>query len=98
MSPSADKTGSSDRGNGSDFVVVANRLPVDMERMPDGTTTWKRSPGGRVPAPEPILRRNKGAWIGWPGVPDTDEDPTVEDDLPLYPVRLSTAAAPNGFE
>ena len=90
MSPSADKTGSSDRGDGSDFVVVANRLPVDMERLPDGTTTWKRSPGGLVTALEPILRRNKGAWIGWPGVPDTDEDPTVEDDLHLYPVRLST--------
>jgi len=23
----------------SDFVVVANRLPIDMERLPDGTTT-----------------------------------------------------------
>ncbi len=28
----------------SDFVVVANRLPVDLERLPDGTTRWKRSP------------------------------------------------------
>ena len=27
----------------SDFVVVANRLPVDLERLPDGTTAWKRS-------------------------------------------------------
>jgi trehalose 6-phosphate synthase len=89
MTRSADNTGSPDRGNGSDFVVVANRLPIDMERLPDGTTTWKRSPGGLVTALEPILRRNKGAWIGWPGVPDTDEDPIVEDDLHLYPVRLS---------
>jgi trehalose 6-phosphate synthase len=23
----------------SDFVVVANRLPVDLERLPDGTTS-----------------------------------------------------------
>ena len=22
----------------SDFVVVANRLPIDVERLPDGTT------------------------------------------------------------
>ena len=25
----------------SDFVVVANRLPVDLERLPDGTTEWR---------------------------------------------------------
>ncbi|HNF07462.1 MAG TPA: trehalose-6-phosphate synthase, partial [Mycobacterium sp.] len=48
----------------SDFVVVANRLPIDMERRPDGTTTWKRSPGGLVTALEPLLRRHHGAWIG----------------------------------
>ena len=73
----------------SDFVVVANRLPIDMERLPDGTTEWKRSPGGLVTALEPLLRRRKGAWIGWPGIPDSDEDPIVEEDLKLYPVRLS---------
>ena len=79
-----------DAGAGrSNFVVVANRLPVDLERLPDGTTTWKRSPGGLVTALEPILRRNKGAWIGWPGVSDSDEEPIVEEDLHLYPVRLS---------
>jgi trehalose 6-phosphate synthase len=73
----------------SDFVVVANRLPIDMERLPDGTVQWKRSPGGLVTALEPLLRRRKGAWIGWPGVPDTDEEPIVEDDLTLWPVSLS---------
>ena len=77
-----------DSGN-SDFVVVANRLPIDMERLPDGTTRSKRSPGGLVTALEPLLRRRKGAWIGWPGIPDTDEEPFVEDDLHLYPVSLS---------
>jgi len=78
------------RGKGSDFVVVANRLPVDLERLPDGSTTWKRSPGGLVTALEPLLRRHRGAWIGWPGVPDTDEEPIVEDELLMRPVRLST--------
>ncbi len=73
----------------SELVVVANRLPIDMERLPDGTTTWKRSPGGLVTALEPLLRRRRGAWIGWPGVPDADEEPIVDDDLQLYPVRLS---------
>ncbi|MEH3138305.1 MAG: trehalose-6-phosphate synthase [Mycolicibacterium neoaurum] len=73
----------------ADFVVVANRLPIDQVRLPDGTTTWKRSPGGLVTALEPILRKQSGAWIGWAGVPDGDEEPIVEEDLKLYPVRLS---------
>jgi trehalose 6-phosphate synthase len=90
MTRSAGKAGSSPgRGEGSEFVVVANRLPVDLERLPDGTTTWKRSPGGLVTALEPLLRRHSGAWIGWPGVPDTDEEPIFVDGLHLRPVRLS---------
>jgi trehalose 6-phosphate synthase len=70
-------------------VVVANRLPVDLERLPDGSTAWKRSPGGLVTALEPLLRRHHGAWIGWPGVPDADEEPIVEDGLNMRPVRLT---------
>src|ERR1700755_537068 len=64
-----------------------------MERLPDGTTSWKRSPGGLVTALEPLLRRRRGAWVGWPGVTDDDvegaDEPIVEDDLEMRPVRLS---------
>src|ERR1700756_2367316 len=77
----------------SDFVVVANRLPIDLERLPDGSTRWKRSPGGLVTALEPLLRRRHGAWIGWPGVVDdavdVDDEPIALDELQLHPVRLS---------
>jgi trehalose 6-phosphate synthase len=77
----------------SDFVVVANRLPVDQERLPDGTTAWKRSPGGLVTALEPLLRRQRGAWVGWAGVAeeetDSEDEPIVQEDLELRPVRLS---------
>jgi trehalose 6-phosphate synthase len=77
----------------SDFVVVANRLPIDMERLPDGTTAYERSPGGLVTALEPLLRKRRGAWIGWPGLtdglPDGQEDPIFEEDLEMQPVRLS---------
>ncbi|MCV7199881.1 alpha,alpha-trehalose-phosphate synthase (UDP-forming) [Mycobacterium angelicum] len=79
----------SPKGGDSDFVVVANRLPVDQERLPDGTTTWKRSPGGLVTALEPLLRKRRGAWVGWPGVVDADEDPIDQDELRLQPVQLS---------
>ncbi|MFC9834375.1 trehalose-6-phosphate synthase [Rhodococcus sp. NPDC127530] len=89
----------SDRVSGqADFVVVANRLPVDLERLPDGTTRWKRSPGGLVTALEPILRRNKGAWVGWAGVADAELDPVVEDDLELFPVPLSAAEIADYYE
>ncbi len=86
----------------SDFVVVANRLPIDMERLPDGTVNWKRSPGGLVTALEPLLRRRRGAWIGWPGVVDDDVDvqdePIVEEDLRLHPVRLSAEDVEQYYE
>ncbi len=81
--------GSAGGTGNSDFVVVANRLPIDMERLPDGTSTWRRSPGGLVTALEPLLRKQRGAWIGWPGIVDGPEEPIVEDGLQLYPVRLS---------
>ncbi len=45
----ANAAGNHDSHAGSDFVVVANRLPVDLERLPDGTTRWKRSPGDSSP-------------------------------------------------
>jgi trehalose 6-phosphate synthase len=82
----------------SDFVVVANRLPIDMERLPDGTTTWKRSPGGLVTALEPLLRRRRGAWIGWPGIPDADDEPIEQDDMLLCPVSLSTEDVAEYYE
>ena len=73
----------------ADFVVVANRLPIDLVRLPDGSAVWKRSPGGLVTALEPLLRKQRGAWIGWPGVVDGDEEPIVQEGLRLHPVRLS---------
>ncbi|MGJ6122017.1 trehalose-6-phosphate synthase [Mycolicibacterium fluoranthenivorans] len=82
----------------SDFVVVANRLPIDQVRLPDGTTTWKRSPGGLVTALEPLLRKQRGAWIGWPGVPDSDQEPIVQEGLKLFPVRLSAEDVAEYYE
>jgi len=82
----------------SDFVVVANRLPIDMERLPDGTTTWKRSPGGLVTALEPLLRRRRGAWIGWPGIPDAGDKQIEQDDMLLCPVSLSAADVADYYE
>ena len=87
------------QGSGnSDFVVVANRLPIDMERLPDGSTTWKRSPGGLVTALEPLLRKQRGAWIGWPGIVDGPQEPITKDGLQLCPVRLSAEDVSEYYE
>jgi trehalose 6-phosphate synthase len=80
------------RRNGTpkaDLVIVANRLPVDRVTLSDGSTTWRRSPGGLVTALEPVMRQNHGAWIGWHGAPDEDVAPFTDHGLSLIPVRLS---------
>ena len=101
------ESGPEARSGNADFVVVANRLPVDMVQLPDGTIEWKRSPGGLVTALEPLLRRRRGAWIGWPGVPqdptepDGDapaDDPVEQEGMHLIPVRLSATDIEQYYE
>jgi len=73
----------------ADFLVVANRLPVDLQTMPDGQKKWRASPGGLVTALEPFLRARRGAWVGWPGVPDEEVEPFEDGGLKVFPVGLS---------
>ena len=72
-----------------EFVVVANRLPVDRREEPDGTTSWRPSPGGLVAALEPVMRSRDGAWVGWTGSPDDDQGEFDADGMHLVPVPLS---------
>ena len=78
--------------------MVANRLPVDLEREPDGTENWNRSPGGLVTALEPMLRSRRGAWVGWPGLADAEADSFEEDGLALHPVTLSADDVEDYYE
>ncbi len=80
------------------MVVVANRLPFDMEKMPDGTTKARQAPGGLVTALAPILSRRHGAWIGWPGTADVTLEPTTTDGLSLHPVTLSAEDVDDYYE
>ncbi|GAA2735941.1 trehalose-6-phosphate synthase [Actinocorallia aurantiaca] len=74
----------------SDFLVVANRLPVDRFVGPEGKVGWRRSPGGLVTAIMPLMRGRDGAWIGWTGAADEEVEPFTDDDgLHLVPVSLS---------
>jgi trehalose 6-phosphate synthase len=86
------------RKQAADFVVVANRLPVDLDRSADGTQKWTASPGGLVSALEPFLRSRKGAWVGWPGVPDVDVDEFDDDGLVLHPVTLTSDEVRDYYE
>ena len=75
---------------GHDFVVVANRLPVDLVTADDGSSQWQASPGGLVSALSPILESRQGCWVGWPGVADAAPEPFHNDaGALLYPVALS---------
>lgn len=73
----------------SDFVVVANRLPVDRVTNPDGTQGFRRSPGGLVTALEPVMAASEGAWVGWHGGVDEELDSFDKDGIHLVPVPLS---------
>jgi alpha,alpha-trehalose-phosphate synthase [UDP-forming] len=73
-----------------DFVVVANRLPVDrVGTGPDGAPLYQRSPGGLVTALEPVMRATGGAWVGWPGSPGRAGEPFEAEGIRLVPVALS---------
>lgn len=71
----------------SDFVVVANRLPVDLD---SDTGEWTPSPGGLVAALTPVLSKHHGCWVGWPGVADEAPEPfRTDQDVLLHPVKLT---------
>jgi trehalose 6-phosphate synthase len=84
-----------------DFVVVANRLPVDRVTEEDGTTHWRTSPGGLVTAMDSVMRGRGGAWIGWAGDPGDPPEPfrTEQDEaLQLVPVGLSEEEVRDYYE
>ena len=73
-----------------DFVVVANRLPVDrVGTADDGSPEYETSPGGLVTALAPVMKAHAGAWVGWPGAPGEAGEAFDSDDMHLVPVALS---------
>ena len=82
----------------ADFVVVANRLPVDRVEGPDGEVGWRTSPGGLVAALEPMMRNVNGAWVGWAGQADTEMEPFENGGINLIPVSLSASEVAEYYE
>jgi trehalose 6-phosphate synthase/phosphatase len=59
---------------GNRLIVVSNRLPLTLRKTEGGWAT-ERSSGGLATAMNPLLRKNGGDWIGWPGGSLEDDDP-----------------------
>ncbi|MDP8254864.1 MAG: trehalose-6-phosphate synthase [Candidatus Alcyoniella australis] len=77
------------------LVVVSNRLPIVVNRDPQGARTIKPGSGGLVTALAPLLRNRGGIWIGWPGAPQAEDlhqllqSSAHETGYKLVPVGLS---------
>lgn len=84
-----------DRPGTSDLVVVANRLPV--HRVGDDGA-WETSPGGLVSALLPILREQRGVWIGWAGTAAEASAPFLHEELTAVPVALSPEEVRDSYE
>lgn len=76
-----------------DFVIVANRLP--MEHSDDG---WRDSPGGLVRALVGLVREHSGAWVGWNGVTDGPTTSFEHDGFTLEPVGLDADQVAGYYE
>lgn len=55
-------------------IVVANRLPVTLERRDDGSYNLKPSAGGLVSALSGLMKTAQFQWYGWPGIEVPEED------------------------
>jgi trehalose 6-phosphate synthase len=84
--------------NAADFVVVANRLPVDRVVDQNGAETWRTSPGGLVAALEPVMHSVDGAWVGWPGQADLVLEPFEANGIRLIPIALSEQEVAEYYE
>ena len=72
-----------------DFVVAANRLPVDRVVDDDGVARWQTSPGGLVSAMDSVMAGRTAAWVGWAGDPGEDIEPFDREGTRLHPIALT---------
>ncbi|MCH8612004.1 alpha,alpha-trehalose-phosphate synthase (UDP-forming) [Arsenicicoccus dermatophilus] len=81
-----------------DFVIAANRLPVDRVVDADGNVEWHRSPGGLVTAMESVMSERDGVWVGWAGEAGEAPAPFDEGGMRLHPVPLSEEEVAGYYE
>jgi trehalose 6-phosphate synthase/phosphatase len=69
------------------IVIASNRLPVVLSRDSGGEWELEPGSGGLVTAMAPVLRKERGIWVGWPGVAP-DECPRLDELLEAQTDRL----------
>jgi trehalose 6-phosphate synthase len=72
----------------ADFVVVANRLPVQHAAVP-GSDEWRPSPGGVASALTSVLQSHNGLWIGWLGGTASGDAPAEYEGIRLKAVPIT---------
>lgn len=81
-------------------IIVSNRLPVKIE-WADGDIICQRSEGGLATGLSCVYNEDGAIWIGWPGVPATDDRAAQQVEDRLRPLRLKpvslNAAEIEGF-
>ncbi|MFK5955493.1 MAG: bifunctional alpha,alpha-trehalose-phosphate synthase (UDP-forming)/trehalose-phosphatase [Planctomycetota bacterium] len=60
------------------LFLVSNRLPITMEKRPDGLHV-QMSAGGLATGLAGLHKESGGAWIGWPGM--ATDDGTLTDEM-----------------
>ncbi len=84
------------------IIIIANRLPVRIERR-DDRYTIKRSEGGLATGLGSLETMDEKLWIGWPGILTEDEQEKREitdilHKLNYHPVFLSADQIENYYE
>ena len=55
------------------LVVVSNRLPITLSRH-KGRLVLSEASGGLITALQPLLKAQRGVWVGWPGSTEYSEE------------------------
>lgn len=84
------------------IVIIANRLPVKIERSEEGFTI-ERSEGGLATGLGSLETKAEKYWVGWPGIHTDDETERQEiteklHELNFHPVFLSDEQISNYYE
>lgn len=84
------------------IVIIANRLPVKIERSEEGFTI-ERSEGGLATGLGSLETKAEKYWVGWPGIHTDDETERQQiteklHELNFHPVFLSDEQISNYYE
>ena len=84
------------------IVIIANRLPVKIERSDEGFTI-ERSEGGLATGLGSLETEAEKYWVGWPGIHTDDEMERQQiteklHELNFHPVFLSNEQISNYYE